>query len=46
MILRINEICFYSVTYKSLFGSLIYIKNVSHEYLSHIANNSIQTIIV
>jgi hypothetical protein len=32
MILCINRICFYSTTYKILFGSLIYIKNIAHKY--------------
>jgi hypothetical protein len=42
MILCINEICLYSATYKTIFGSLLYGKIVAHKYLSHIANNSIQ----
>jgi transposase len=33
---------FYSTTYKTFFGSLLYNKNVAYEYLSHIAINSIQ----
>jgi hypothetical protein len=40
--LCINGICFYSATYKTLIGSLLYSKNVAHKYLSHITNNSIR----
>jgi hypothetical protein len=42
MILCINRICFYYVSYMTLFISLLYSKNVAHKYLRHIANNSIQ----
>jgi hypothetical protein len=42
MILYINRICLYYITYKMFFSSLLYSKNVAHKYLSHIANNSIQ----
>jgi hypothetical protein len=33
MILYISRICFYSVTYMTLFVSLLYSKNVTHKYL-------------
>jgi hypothetical protein len=36
------RICLYSVTYMTLFVSLLYSKNVTHKYLQHLANNSIQ----
>jgi hypothetical protein len=42
IILCISKICFYSITYMTLFVSLLYIKNVAHKYLRHLANNSIQ----
>jgi hypothetical protein len=42
MILYISRICFYSVTYSTLFNSFLYNKNVAREYLRHLANNSIQ----
>jgi hypothetical protein len=42
MILCITRICFYSVTYMTLFVSLLYNKNVAHKYLRHLANNNIQ----
>jgi hypothetical protein len=42
MILYISRIYFYSVTYMTLFVSLIYNKNVAHKYLKHLANNNIQ----
>jgi hypothetical protein len=42
MILCINRIGFYSVTYMTLFVSLLYSKNVAHKYLRHLTNNSIQ----
>jgi hypothetical protein len=34
MILCITIICFYSITYKTIFDSLLYSKNVAHKYLS------------
>jgi hypothetical protein len=42
MILYITRICFYSVTYMTLFVLLLYSKNVAHKYLRHLSNNSIQ----
>jgi hypothetical protein len=42
MILYITRICFYSVTYMTLFIPLLYSKNVAHKYLRHVVNNSIQ----
>jgi hypothetical protein len=42
MILNMSRICFYSVTYMTLFVPLVYSKNVAHKYLGHLANNSIQ----
>jgi hypothetical protein len=42
MILYISRICFYSVTYVTLFVSLLYSKNVAHKYFRHLANNSVQ----
>jgi hypothetical protein len=42
MILCISRICFYSTTYRTLLGSLLYNKNVAHKYLGHLANNSIK----
>jgi hypothetical protein len=42
MILYISRICFYSITYVTLFVSLLYSKNVAHKYPQHLANNSIQ----
>jgi hypothetical protein len=42
MILCISRICFYSVTYMTLFVSLIYSKNVAHKYLRQLDNNSIK----
>jgi hypothetical protein len=42
MIVCINKICFYLVTYMTLFVSLLYSKNITHKYLYHLANNSIQ----
>jgi hypothetical protein len=42
MILYISRICFYSLTYVTLFVSLLYSKNVAHKYFRHLANNSIQ----
>jgi hypothetical protein len=42
MILCISRICFYYVTYMTLFVSLLYSKNVVHKYLRHLINNSIQ----
>jgi hypothetical protein len=41
MILCITRICFYSVTYKMIFDSLLCSKNVAHKYFRHLANNSI-----
>jgi hypothetical protein len=41
MILYISGICFYSVTYMTLFVSLLYGKNIAYKYLQHLANNSI-----
>jgi hypothetical protein len=38
----ISRICFYSVTYMTLFVSHLYSKNVAHKYLRYLANNSIQ----
>jgi hypothetical protein len=34
--------CSYFATYKTVFDSIIYSKNIIHKYLLHIANNSIQ----
>jgi hypothetical protein len=42
MILYMSRICFYSVTYMTLFVPHFYSKNVAHTYLGHLANNSIQ----
>jgi hypothetical protein len=42
MILYISRICFYSVTYVTLFVSLLYSKNIAHKYLRRLANNNIQ----
>jgi hypothetical protein len=42
MILYMSRICFYSVTYMTLFVSLIYSKNVAYKYLVYLANNSIE----
>jgi hypothetical protein len=42
MILYITRICFYSITYMTLFVPLIYSKNVAHKYLRYLANNNIQ----
>jgi hypothetical protein len=42
MILYISRIDFYSVTYMTLFVSLLYSKSVAHKYLQHLTNNSIQ----
>jgi hypothetical protein len=42
MILCISRICFYSVTYMTIFVTLLYSKNIAHKYLRHLANNSIQ----
>jgi hypothetical protein len=42
MILYMSRICFYSVTYMTLFVSLLYSKNVAYKYLVHLANNSIE----
>jgi hypothetical protein len=33
----ISRICFYSVTYMTLFVSLLYSKNVAHKYLRHLS---------
>jgi hypothetical protein len=38
MILCINEICFYSITYKTLLCSLLYSRNVARKHLPYIAN--------
>jgi hypothetical protein len=38
MILCITRIYFYAVTYKTIFDSLLYSKNVAHKYLQHLAN--------
>jgi hypothetical protein len=40
MILCITIIYFYAVTYKTIFDSLFYRKNVAYKYLKHLANNS------
>jgi hypothetical protein len=42
MILCMSRICFYLVTYMTLFVPLLYSKNVAYKYLGHLANNSIQ----
>jgi hypothetical protein len=42
MILYMSRICFYSVTYMTLFVSLLYSKNVAYKCLVHLANNSIE----
>jgi hypothetical protein len=42
MALCISRICFYSVTYMTLFVSQLYSKNVAYKYLRHLAKNSIQ----
>jgi hypothetical protein len=42
MILCMSRICFYSVTYMTLFVPLLYSKNVAHKHLVYLANNSIQ----
>jgi hypothetical protein len=36
MIICINKIYFYTVTYKIIFDSLFYIKNIAHKYFSYI----------
>jgi hypothetical protein len=40
MILCISIIDLYSVTYMTLFVSLLYSKNVAHKYLRHLTNNN------
>jgi hypothetical protein len=42
MILCMSRIYFYSISYMALFVPLLYSKNVTHKYLGHFANNSIQ----
>jgi hypothetical protein len=44
IILCISRICFYSITYMTLFVLLLYSKNIVHKYLRHLANNNIQNI--
>jgi hypothetical protein len=36
MILCISKICFYYVTYMTLFVTLLYSKNVAHKYPRHL----------
>jgi hypothetical protein len=42
MVLYSSRICFYYVTYVTLFVSLLYSKNIAHKYLRHLAKNNIQ----
>jgi hypothetical protein len=42
MILCMSRICFYSVTYMTLFVPLLWSKNIAHKYIGHLPNNSIQ----
>jgi hypothetical protein len=42
MIFCISRICFYSINYRTLFGHSSIVKNITHKYLCHLANNSIQ----
>jgi hypothetical protein len=41
MILYISRIYFYSVTYMTLFLSLLYIKNIAHKYLRHLTSYNV-----
>ena len=42
LILYTTKLHLYSVTYSTLFDPLIYSRNITHKYLPHMANTSIQ----